>query len=91
MIVFLQVLEILKYFSKLIFPCQLEEKRKLEKEKQKEKLQADKAEKEALKKIPPGEMFKRLMSDKYSRFDEKVIFYFLFLFLNNNNNHLGLT
>ena len=36
-----------------------------------------KAEKEALKKVPPAEFF-RLESDKYSQFDEKVIILYLF-------------
>uniref|UniRef100_T1E1M8 Cysteine--tRNA ligase, cytoplasmic n=1 Tax=Cupiennius salei TaxID=6928 RepID=T1E1M8_CUPSA len=51
----------------------LEEMRKIEKQKQIERLKAEKAEKEALKSIPPGELFKRLMSDKYSQFDDKGI------------------
>lgn len=50
-----------------------EEKKRVEKEKaaEKEKKLALQAEKEAQKKIPPSELFKREMN-KYSKFDEKV-------------------
>lgn len=56
-----------------------EEKKKQEAEKQRKKqelLEAQRA-KEEQKKIPPTEMFKR-EKDKYSQFDENVIFYFVF-------------
>lgn len=56
--------------EELLKQKKLDEIRKLEKEREKEKLKNQKAEKEALKKIPPSEMF-RLMQDKYSQFDEK--------------------
>lgn len=52
-----------------------EEKKKQEAEKQRKKqelLEAQRA-KEEQKKIPPTEMFKR-EKDKYSQFDENVIF-----------------
>lgn len=43
-----------------------------EKEKKKKELEAAQAAKEAQKKIPPTEMFKH-ETDKYSKFDDKVI------------------
>lgn len=50
-----------------------EEKKRIEREKaaEKEKKLALQAEKDALKKIPPSELFKR-ETNKYSKFDEKV-------------------
>ncbi|KFM63812.1 Cysteine--tRNA ligase, cytoplasmic, partial [Stegodyphus mimosarum] len=44
----------------------------LEKERKKQEQEALKAAREAMKKIPPSEMFKS-MPDKYSQFDEKGI------------------
>ncbi|XP_035209990.1 cysteine--tRNA ligase, cytoplasmic-like [Stegodyphus dumicola] len=50
----------------------LEAEKMLEKERKKQEQEALKAAREAMKKVPPSEMFKS-MSDKYSQFDEKGI------------------
>ncbi|KAJ8724948.1 hypothetical protein PYW07_015906 [Mythimna separata] len=63
---------VVKLVSKEEIMKEREEKARLEAEKQKKKqelLEAQRA-KEELKKIPPGEMFKR-EADKYSKFDDK--------------------
>lgn len=51
---------------------QMEEKKRLEKEKKKAEAAAKQAALEEQKKIPPSEMFKK-ETDKYSKFDDKVI------------------
>ncbi len=58
-----------------------EEKERIERKKaeEKQKKLVLQAEKEALRKIPPSEMFKK-ETDKYSKFDDKVpqeIYYYL--------------
>ena len=54
-----------------------EEKKKAEKEKKKKEAEAKAAELEAKKKIKPSEMFLS-ETDKYSKFDDKVMFIFQF-------------
>lgn len=56
---------------------QLNEKRQAERDKQKAKHAAELKAKEALKSIPPNEYFKRLMADKYSKFDDTVRIHFI--------------
>lgn len=51
---------------------EFEEQRKQEKEKKKKDQEAVKAAKEALDRVPPGELFKK-ETDKYSKFDERGI------------------
>lgn len=66
---------IVKLVSKEELAREREEKKRIEAEKQRKKeelLKAQKA-KEEQKKIPPQEMFRR-ETDKYSQFDDKVIY-----------------
>ncbi len=51
-----------------------EEKKRLEKIKKKEEADAKQAALDAIRKIPPFEMFKS-ETDKYSKFDDKVKFF----------------
>ncbi|CAG0900024.1 unnamed protein product [Cyprideis torosa] len=51
---------------------ELAEKKERQKEEAKKKMEADKEERDSLRKVPPGEMFRR-ETDKYSRFDERGI------------------
>jgi len=66
---------LVKYFlTKMkifLYILQQEEAKRLEKEKKKQKADAERAAKEAQMKIPPSEMF-RGETDKYSQFDDKV-------------------
>ena len=55
----------------MLYILQQEEAKRLEKEKKKQKADAERAAKEAQMKIPPSEMF-RGETDKYSQFDDKV-------------------
>lgn len=56
---------------------QMEIEKQAEKERKKQEQAAAQAAKDAQRKIPPGEMFKG-ESDKYSKFDDKVILVYLF-------------
>ena len=51
---------------------QVEEEKRLEKERKAAQKAREQAEKDAQKRIPPSEMF-RSETDKYSQFDDKVI------------------
>ncbi|KAF8771005.1 cysteine--tRNA ligase, cytoplasmic-like [Argiope bruennichi] len=72
----------MKAAIKLVDPAELarekemklkaEAEKKLEKERKKQEQEALKAAREAIKKMPPSEMFKS-MTDKYSKFDDKGI------------------
>lgn len=53
------------------FSLQIEEAKRKEKELKKQKAEVEKAAKEAQKRIPPSELFKK-ETDKYSKFDAKV-------------------
>ena len=50
----------------------MEEEKRLEKERKAAQKAREQAEKDAQKRIPPSEMFRK-ETDKYSQFDDKVI------------------